>query len=255
MMLSEERDKHKKGRQTVSKQSQLLLITQPGITVRFILMVTIAIFAILTILISVAALLGGGFGAKQIRFSDALHENTSLVIAHRGVRQENPGNSREAFIAAREQGFKAVEIDVKRSADGHFYLFHDRISTRLLGVDIDLSKQNLVDLQRYPLHHNGQPTTQNILSLDTFLNEFGDDFIIYFDIKRHGERDVQQLTSDIAAFIKRHNLEQKAIVGVTLCSRPGLSIASPSSTPAWVGPAIFGPEPINGFRLASGRIL
>ena len=117
------------------------------------------------------------------------------------------------MLAALEHGFTAVEIDVKRSADGRYYLFHDRTSMRLLGVDIDLRSQRLDELQRYPLQHNGQSTTQRILSLDAFLEEFGDDFIIYFDIKRHGENDVQQLTSDIAAVIKQHELGPRAIVG------------------------------------------
>jgi len=111
----------------------------------------LVVFALLIILFSVAAVLGGGFGEKQIGLSGTLHADTPLIMAHRGVRQDYPGNSRAAFTAALEQGFGAVEIDVKRSSDGHYYLFHDRESRQLLGVDIDLSEQRLDELQRYPM--------------------------------------------------------------------------------------------------------
>jgi len=188
-------------------------VTQIRNVTKIVTIVVSISLALLILMFGIAAVLGGGFGVKQIGLLGELHSDTPLIMAHRGVRLEHPGNSSAAFIAAREQGFKAVEIDVKRSADGHFYLFHDRESMRLLGVDIDLSKQRLDELQRYRLYHHGQPTQQTILSLEAFVNEFSDDFIIYFDIKRHGQRNLQQLSSDIAAFIERHDLGQRAIVG------------------------------------------
>lgn len=170
-------------------------------------------FAIVTLLVGVAVVFGGGLGVKRIGLSGALHTSKPLIMAHRGVRREHPENSWAAFNAARESGFEAVEIDVKRSADGHFYLFHDRNSTELLGVDIDLDRQRLEELQRFPLHHEGLHTTQRILSLEAFADEFADDFVVFLDIKRHGDNNLQRLSTDIAGFIERHDLQKRAIVG------------------------------------------
>lgn len=47
------------------------------------------------------------------------------VIAHRGVWTDAPENSLEAFREARRLGADAVELDVRRSADGRLLVHHD----------------------------------------------------------------------------------------------------------------------------------
>jgi len=169
--------------------------------------------ALVLLLFGVAVVVGGGLGAKRVGLSGALHSSKPLIMAHRGVWSDYPQNSWAAFNAARNAGFDAVEIDVKRSADGHFYLFHDRESSKLLGVDVNLKTQRLQELQRFSLHHKGRATNQRILSLEDFAAEFADDFVVYLDIKRHGYNDLQRLGTEIAGFIEHHDLQQQAIVG------------------------------------------
>ncbi len=164
-------------------------------------------------LVVTAAILGGGFAPKTLGLDGPLHTDAPLLMAHRGVRDEHPENSRGALEAARDAGFEAVEIDVKRSADGRYYLFHDRRSTRLLGVDVELGRQTLAELQRHPLRLDGRATSERILSLDAFAETFADDFIVYLDIKRHGDDDYARLATDIAAFIDTHDLAERSIVG------------------------------------------
>ena len=184
-----------------------------GTLLRIVAKAMLIALALIMLLVGVAVVLGGGFGAKQIGLSGTLHTNEPLIMAHRGLWRDVPQNSWAAFNAAREAGFNAVEIDVKRSADGHFYLFHDRESIHLLGVDIDLRRQPLEALQRFPLHHKGRPTTERILSLEDFAAEFADEFVVYLHIKRHGNDDLQRLGTEIADFIKRHELQERTIVG------------------------------------------
>lgn len=48
-----------------------------------------------------------------------------MVIAHRGASASRPENTLEAFIHAVELGADAVELDVRRAADGHLVVCHD----------------------------------------------------------------------------------------------------------------------------------
>ncbi len=56
------------------------------------------------------------------------------VIAHRGASRERPENTLEAIRLALEEGAHAVEIDLKRTADGVVVLMHDATVKRTTGV-------------------------------------------------------------------------------------------------------------------------
>jgi glycerophosphoryl diester phosphodiesterase len=49
----------------------------------------------------------------------------ALVIGHRGAPREAPENTVEAFRAARRLGADGVELDIRRTADGHLAIHHD----------------------------------------------------------------------------------------------------------------------------------
>jgi glycerophosphoryl diester phosphodiesterase len=49
----------------------------------------------------------------------------TLVIAHRGAWGELPENTLEAFEHAVRLGADMVELDVRRTADGHLIVYHD----------------------------------------------------------------------------------------------------------------------------------
>jgi glycerophosphoryl diester phosphodiesterase len=48
-----------------------------------------------------------------------------LVIAHRGASAQFAENTLDAFFGAVEQGADGVELDVRRTADGHLAIHHD----------------------------------------------------------------------------------------------------------------------------------
>lgn len=66
--------------------------------------------------------------------SEHLRLALSRPIAHRGLfaNPSVPENSLSAFVAARDQGF-SIECDVRLSADGVLYAFHDDGLERLCG--------------------------------------------------------------------------------------------------------------------------
>lgn len=53
------------------------------------------------------------------------------LLVHRGASKHAPENTLEAYSAAMDLGADGVEIDIRRSADGVLYLFHDETLDRL----------------------------------------------------------------------------------------------------------------------------
>lgn len=53
------------------------------------------------------------------------------VIVHRGANEIAPENTLEAYAAAMDCGADGLEIDIRRSADGVLYLFHDETLDRM----------------------------------------------------------------------------------------------------------------------------
>ena len=59
-----------------------------------------------------------------------------LIMAHRGFWGGNViQNTRQAAITAKKAGADIIEVDVCRSADGVYYLFHKLVVRMLLDVD------------------------------------------------------------------------------------------------------------------------
>jgi glycerophosphoryl diester phosphodiesterase len=50
-----------------------------------------------------------------------------LVIAHRGASADFAENTLDAFLGAVDQGADGVELDVRRTADGHLAVSHDDV--------------------------------------------------------------------------------------------------------------------------------
>ena len=54
-----------------------------------------------------------------------------ILIAHRGDPRHAPENTLASFRAAAARGARAVEMDVRRRADGSWVVFHDPIPARM----------------------------------------------------------------------------------------------------------------------------
>lgn len=86
-------------------------------------------------------------------FERALVMNDFLIVAHRGLWGGNViQNTRQAALLAKRAGADIVEIDISRSSDGIYYLFHDEASPYLLQDKIvlgDLTSSEIRELEYY----------------------------------------------------------------------------------------------------------
>lgn len=100
---------------------------------------------------------------------DGRHE--LRLYAHRGASAELPENSLQAFEKALADGANALELDVHRTADGHFVVAHDPHGRRLAGVDKRISTLTLDDVKKWDvsttdprdLGHHAVPTLAEVL--------------------------------------------------------------------------------------------
>ena len=71
-----------------------------------------------------------------------------LVIAHRGASAQAPENTLPAFELAVKLGAEAVELDAKRTLDGHVVAFHDRTLVRTTGAEGSIAAWTLGELRK-----------------------------------------------------------------------------------------------------------
>ena len=96
-----------------------------------------------------------------------------LVIAHRGASREAPENTPAAFEAAIAVGADAVELDVRRTADGELVVHHNA-SRRGIPVSM-LTYPALVRLSRHepPLFDTVLDLCAGRIALDVEVKEAG----------------------------------------------------------------------------------
>lgn len=113
------------------------------------------------------------------------------IIAHRGASHAYPENSLPAFRKAVAFGADSLEVDLRRSADGVIYCFHDYHLKRLTGFSGYVQRTHSRQIDRLRLL-DSEPT----LRFDHFLEEFAGKVEIVLDIKSTGiEADILRLLS------------------------------------------------------------
>lgn len=103
---------------------------------------------------------------------DALNyeKNKVLVAAHRGDWKNYPENSLEAIQSCIDRGIDIVEIDVRKTLDGHFILMHDLTVRRTTNGKKKVSKYTLNEIQKLRLRDkNGKITNYHVPSLEEAL--------------------------------------------------------------------------------------
>jgi glycerophosphoryl diester phosphodiesterase len=88
------------------------------------------------------------------------------LYAHRGASDRAPENTLVAFEIALADGANALELDVHRTADGHFVVAHDPDGARTAGCNDAIARVSLSDVRRWSADGESVPT------LDEFLDAF-----------------------------------------------------------------------------------
>ena len=121
------------------------------------------------------------------------------IIAHRGSSHIFPENSLKAFRQALAEGADALEVDLRASADGRIYCFHDYYLKRLTGHSGYLNRTNSRVIDKLRLGNK-----ETLLHFDQFLEEFAGKTDVILDIKSTGiEEKILQLVNSHG---KRTNL-------------------------------------------------
>jgi glycerophosphoryl diester phosphodiesterase len=176
--------------------------------IRSLLKYIVFLVLILVLIYIIIILYEGGFGQRIPVILPVKYQDAALLFAHRGVTVNDPENSREAIEQARSKGFKGLEVDIRRSADKEFILFHDEHAKRLLRQENKIADMTLGQIREYKLLTDHGTSSGIVLTLDEMLDEYSDDFIIYIDMKLGGLADVRDLISVLQA----HELSRTVIV-------------------------------------------
>ena len=82
-------------------------------------------------------------------------------------------NTLPAFYAAMQSGADILEIDVVRSSDGKFYLFHDGNERRLLGQEKNIREMDSAFIESLNYRNNiGQVVNYKVEKLENALSSF-----------------------------------------------------------------------------------
>lgn len=167
-----------------------------------------AIFAAGLLALYLALVLAGGGWRPRFDDSFAWPGDAVLLFAHRGVVVGVPENSEASLAQAQQRGFRAVEIDVRKTKDGVLALFHDRTAARMLGLDAEFRELTLEQLGRRRLRVEDRESTSTVPTLREVFRQFGPALLFYLDMKDKGFEDADQ----VVALIEEFGLHERTIL-------------------------------------------
>lgn len=114
---------------------------------------------------------------------ETILERHMIIMTHRGFWGGNIiQNTRQAAQLAMKAGSDIIEIDVCRSKDGKYYLFHNGNEQTLLGVDKDFSELSSSEIDALPLYNSvGSPSGYRVEYLEDFLHWLPKGYVINID--------------------------------------------------------------------------
>lgn len=115
------------------------------------------------------------------------------IIAHRGASSLAPENTLAAFVAARQAGARAIELDVHLCASGDLVVIHDHWLDRLCALhrrveEMKMSELSLLDVGShfknvYPQAYTESFSRERIPTLDQALETIGNDIFLDIELK------------------------------------------------------------------------
>ena len=88
------------------------------------------------------------------------------LVAHRGGRYEADENTLPAFSTALKAGITGYELDVHRTADGHYVIMHDEDISRMVNAAGIIEKMKFKDLRALRTKKGNKiPTLDEVLAL------------------------------------------------------------------------------------------
>lgn len=121
-------------------------------------------YLFITFLLSIAWSLSAQDKALAIR-NNLLHEgnNSVLVVSHRADWRNAPENSLQAIQNCIDMGADMVEIDLKRTKDGHLVLMHDKTINRTTTGKGNPEDYTLEELRQFRLKSGAGHKTRHLI--------------------------------------------------------------------------------------------
>ena len=162
--------------------------------------------------ISLLASLILGYGGAMT-FDDLFpKEYTTEVIAHRGGGDLSTENTVESIRAAIEAGATASEIDVQRTADGHYVIFHDNTLKRLCNDPRTIQELTLEEVKKLRITAPDGHQVR-IATLEEILNTAKDEINLYIELK--GKSAGMQMANDVyQMLVERNMVDQVRIISL-----------------------------------------
>ncbi|UUX33887.1 glycerophosphodiester phosphodiesterase family protein [Fundicoccus culcitae] len=120
---------------------------------------------------------------KGNRFSQILKEKEFIIIGHRGFWAGNViQNTRQSIQLAHRAGADIAEIDVCKTKDDEYYLFHNTYEHQLLRKEKDFTEYTSVEIDQFDTYNTvGGVSGYHIERLDAFLDWLPEDYLINVD--------------------------------------------------------------------------
>ena len=140
-------------------------------------------------------------------FENRKEKKTPFLAAHRGVCGANiPCNTIAAYKIALNQGADVVEIDVSKSKDGKYYVFHPGLEPVFLRSEKRLSELDSSEIDElFLVNQDSVKTSYKIPTLSEVLSFFKDK--VYINVDKFGT-DVRGISEEI----RKAGVENQVIV-------------------------------------------
>lgn len=140
-------------------------------------------------------------------FENRMEKGSPFLAAHRGVNGANiPCNTLASYQIAMNQGADVVEIDITRSIDGEYFVFHPFMEPVYLKCGKLIPEMTAEEVKRTPiLNQDEVPTHYRVSTLQEVLALLKDK--VYINVDKFWT-DVEGITAEI----RRAGVEKQVIV-------------------------------------------
>ncbi|OUS06012.1 hypothetical protein A9Q81_04565 [Gammaproteobacteria bacterium 42_54_T18] len=138
----------------------------------------------------------------------------TVIVGHRGARQEAPENTLAGFQLLRDLGIHHVELDLRLSKDNQLVVIHDKTvdrTTEHSGGISDFTAANLAKMNAAH-HFSNWDSHLGIPLLDEVLAKWQELKSIQLEVKPPSKDQFPKLAMELTNLVQLHHLEKQAIV-------------------------------------------
>ena len=150
-------------------------------------------------------------GILTVRFDSVFpHDLQTAVIAHRGGGTLGAENTVDGLLKAAELGVWGSEIDIQRTADGHYVVNHDSTFKRTAGDTRRAQDMTLEEIRQLRVRDAADPAGQPVATLEEMLDAARGRVILFVELK--GATADHRMADDAVRMIKEADMTQQTVL-------------------------------------------